>query len=101
MQDWWQGQVANGFAAFTGAVLTASIPVKEALLNELIAGYLAQASAPAAPAAASGTAPAIEPRQVVPLVRKITVQAGPGVVTLHVELAVDANAEGLADLKSR
>lgn len=82
MQDWLQAQMANGFAAFTGAVVTAAIPVKDTLLNELIAGYLAQARE------GTSTAPSFDPRTVLPFVRTVTVQAEPGVLTVRVELAI-------------
>lgn len=89
MQDWLQAQMANGFAAFTGAVVTGSIPVKDTLLNEWLAAWLADArrgeAATAAPPAS--TAP-VDLRAVLPFVRSATVQAGPGVLTLRVELAV-------------
>lgn len=89
MQDWLQAQMANGFAAFTGAVVTGTIPVQDALLNELIAAYLAEARGDGPPAAApASSAAAFDLRTVLPLVRTATVQASPGVLTLHVELAV-------------
>ncbi len=91
MQDLLQAHIANGFAAFTGAVVTASIPVKDTLLNELIASYLTQARSGSP---ATGASSAFDVQQVLPLVRTVTVQAGPGVVTLHVELAVEARADG-------
>lgn len=90
MQDWLQAQQANGFAAFTGAVVTGTIPVQDTLLNELIAAYLAEARGDTPPA--TPTAPAFDLKAVVPFVRTATVQAGPGVLTLRLELAVGERA---------
>jgi len=86
MQDWLRAQVENGFAAFQGASLSGSIPVKEELINELIAGVLAQAGRPAA------STPPFDPRLIVPFIRKATVHADAGVVTLHVDLAIESRS---------
>jgi hypothetical protein len=85
MEEWLRAQWANGFAAFQGASLSGSIPVKEELINQLIAGFLAQAPHPAA------TQPALDPRLVVPFVKKATIHADAGVVTLHLDLAIDSH----------
>jgi hypothetical protein len=84
MEDWLRAQLANGFAAFQGASLSGSIPVKEELINQLIAGFLKQARVPPA------TEPAFDPRLVVPFVKKATIHADAGVVTLHLDLAIDS-----------
>ncbi len=82
MQEWLKAQMANGFTAFDGASLTGSIPVKESLINEMIASFLAHAGDP--PAAR----PAFDPRLIAPFIRTATVRAEPGVVTLHVDLRI-------------
>ena len=82
MQDWLKEQIANGFAAFDGASLTGSIPMKESLINEMIASVLAHAGDP--PAAQ----PAFDPRLLAPFIRTATVRAEPGVVTLHLDLRI-------------
>jgi len=82
MQEWLKAQMANGFEAFDGASLTGSIPVKESLINEMIASYLAHASDPPA------GRPAFDPRLIAPFIKAATVRAEPGVVTLHVELRI-------------
>jgi hypothetical protein len=81
VQEWLNAQIANGFAAFEGASITGSIPVKESLINEMIASFLAHAGEPA-------SAPAFDPRLVTPFIRAATVRAEPGVVTLHLDLRV-------------
>jgi hypothetical protein len=82
VQEWLKAQIANGFAAFDGASITGSIPVKESLINEMIASFLAHAGEP--PASPQG----FDPRHVTPFIRSATVRAEPGVVTLHVDLRV-------------
>jgi hypothetical protein len=81
MQDWFITQLAGGFPALSGARLSGSIPVKEELLNDLIARALGDpAEAP------SGTA--FDWRRIAPFIRKATVRAEAGVVTLHIDLSI-------------
>ena len=82
MQEWLKAQMASGFEAFDGASLTGAIPLKESLINEMIASFLAHAGDP--PAAA----PAFDPRLLAPFVKTATVRAEGGVVTLHVDLRI-------------
>ena len=82
MQEWLKEQMANGFKAFDGASLTGSIPVKESLINELIASFLAHAGDP------PSARPVFDPRLIAPFVKAATVRAEPGVVTLHVDLRI-------------
>ena len=82
MQEWLKAQLAGGFSDFSGASLTGVIPVKEALVNELIAEALAAAREP------EGAAPAFDARALATFVRAATVRAEPGVITLQVELKV-------------
>ena len=82
MQEWLKAQMADGFKAFDGASLTGAIPVKESLINEMIASFLAHAGDPPA------ERPAIDPRLIARFIRTATVHAEPGVVTLHVDLRI-------------
>jgi hypothetical protein len=82
VQEWLKAQIADGFAAFDGASLTGSIPVKESLINEMIASFLSHAGElPASP-------PPFDLRLVRPFIRTATVRAEPGVLTLHVDLRI-------------
>jgi hypothetical protein len=82
MREWWQAQQAQGFPDFHGTVISGSIPVKEALINELIARFLAE----------TGTAPGgpsiVDRRELARFVRSPTVHAEPGVVTVRFEIGV-------------
>ena len=82
MQEWLKAQMANGFEAFRGASIAGSVPVKEELLNELIAGLLAQADKGVA------TEAGFDPRPFARFIRKATVHAEAGVVTLHVDIRI-------------
>lgn len=82
MLEWWQSQVARGFPDLAGTVVTGSIPVKEELINELIASYLAQPGDQPAPRAVPDAA------RLMRQVRSASVHAGPGVVTLRFEIGV-------------
>lgn len=81
-----QKYAANGFADFSGLSVTGKIPVKQELLNELIANFLTTAGSPTTtqPQAPS----AIDPKVFLPLVKKAQITADTGVLTLHFELEV-------------
>ena len=82
MQEWLKEQLARGFADFKGTTLTGAVPIKEELINKLIAQYLAQAGREAKP----GTGP--DTAQLLRFVRSATVHAEPGVVTLRFEAGI-------------
>jgi hypothetical protein len=82
MPEWLTAQIAAGFPALKGAALSGSIPIKEELINDLIADFLAR------PPAAPGPPGGFDPRVLLPLVKRATVHADQGVVTLNVEVQV-------------
>jgi hypothetical protein len=82
MQEWLKEQLARGFADFKGTTLSGAIPIKEELINRLIAQYLAQAGREATP----GTGP--DTTQLLRFVRSATVHAEPGVITLRFEAGI-------------
>ena len=82
MQDWLKAQLASGFADFSGATLSGVIPVKDSLVNEWIAEFLAAAREP------SAAAPSFDARPLATLVHSATIQAEPGVITVRVALKV-------------
>jgi hypothetical protein len=82
MDEWLKEQLASGFADFAGTTLSASIPVKEAFINQLIARYLAQAHTP------TEARPIADFGKLAQVVRSASVHAEPGVVTLQFEVAV-------------
>ena len=91
LQDWLRGQLASGLPALAGARVSGSVPVQVDLLNQVIADVLADAARPAVrqggDAAAAGL-PAAVPT-LARLVRRLRVDAAPGVVTLDFEVGVD------------
>jgi hypothetical protein len=86
MDEWWRQQVASGFEAFRGAHLSGSVPIRDTLINDLLREWLA--SAAAAPPAPPSKPPAPDAAALARLVRRATVTASDGVVTLDFELGV-------------
>ena len=82
MQDWLMAQMRDGFPAFRGASLAGTIPVKEELINELLAEWLAQA-----PAGASAQPP-FDLNQFVSFIKTLSIHADAGVVTVHVDARI-------------
>ncbi|MFN2447646.1 MAG: hypothetical protein ABR606_18930 [Vicinamibacterales bacterium] len=85
MPTWLQTQLASGFAAFSGSTISATVPIKQELINELLAEYLAEeaTTAPADPRWAE-----VPFAQLKTLVRRAAVRAEAGVVTLDLEIRV-------------
>jgi hypothetical protein len=83
MTDWIDKQIANGFQDLKGLSITATIPVKDRLINEAIAEFLQ--SAPPASSASTGK---IDFRKLLPLVKKAQVRAVDGALVLDVVVNV-------------
>lgn len=82
MPEWLTAQIAAGFPAFKGAAVSGSIPIKEELINGLIADYLARPGDAAMP---KGD---LDPRALLPLIKRASIHAEPGVIALQFELKV-------------
>lgn len=82
MQEWLRAQLADGFADFKGASLTGSIPVKEELINNLIARFLTQ------PGDGGSSGAAFDARRLAGFVKKATIHAEGGVVTLEIDVRI-------------
>ena len=48
MQEWWQAQLAAGLPALAGSQVSGTIVLKETLINEFLAQWLAGSSQPSA-----------------------------------------------------
>lgn len=79
-----QKYAANGFADFRGLNITGTVPVKQELINEVLAESL-KLAASAVPAKSS-EAPAIDPKVFLGLVKKAQVRAEAGVLILDFEV---------------
>ena len=80
LQDLVQVWASRRFADFPGLAIDGSIPLKQELVNDMIAQLLASGrSASAGPPADLTTA-------LLQLVKKVEVTATEGVITLHVEV---------------
>ena len=87
MNEWIQKQIDSGFSDLQGLSISARIPVKDRLVNELVAEALRQASAGASPAVATQT-PTVDFRPLLRLVRKAEVHATDGTIVLDVDIRV-------------
>ena len=76
---------ANGFADFRGLTISGEIPVKQELINEVLAEYLSTATAAATPA---GGPPVVDPKTLLQFVKKAEVRADAGVLTLDFEVKI-------------
>lgn len=85
MPNWLQTQVANGFAAFSGSTISGTVPIKEALINELLAEYLASPDEARRTEPPPADVPLAELKR---LVRRAAVRAEAGVVTLDFEIRI-------------
>jgi hypothetical protein len=80
MTEWIDKQIANGFTDLKGLSITATIPVKDRLINEALAEFLQAGAGTPSPAAAGK----IDIRKLLPLVKKAEVRAVEGAVVLDV-----------------
>ena len=86
MNDWIKKQFDNGFTDLQGLSIKAEIPVKDRLVNELLAEVLN-----ATPPPAGSTAPAtpdVDFRRLLKFVEKAEVRATEGTITLDVAIKI-------------
>jgi len=83
LQDLVQGWVARGLADFPGLTVDGAIPLKQELVNQLIAQALASAAGRGTPAGAPPEVAAL-----LPLLKKVEVAATEGVITVRFEVRV-------------
>jgi hypothetical protein len=89
MKEWIESQIANGLSAFPGLTLSGRVPVKEELINELLAAWLRDGVGPARSGTASppsGQAPDLT--SLMRSVKRASIHAEAGVVTLDFEFRV-------------
>jgi hypothetical protein len=84
--DWLQKQIDNGFRDFEGLSITGQVPLKDAVLNELIADALRGAQQPTAAPVKQGSTPDLRP--LLKLVKKAEVRAVNGAVVLDFHIGV-------------
>ena len=83
MNGWLQKQIDNDFSDFKGLNVTATIPLRDALLNEIIADALRRSPT------TESKAPGIDVRRYLGFVKKAEVHASEGVVALDVVIKID------------
>jgi Na+/serine symporter len=87
LQDWLRGQLASGLPALAGTRIAGTVPVQVDLLNQVIASVLAGVARPGAGATGTATMP-VDLQTLARLVRRVRVDAAPGVVTLDFEIGI-------------
>jgi hypothetical protein len=88
LQDLLRDQLASGLPALAGARIAGTVPVHVDLLNQVIADVLGGVAQPTTGAPGAGGIPVDVPA-LARLVRRLRVDAAPGVVTLDFEIGVD------------
>jgi hypothetical protein len=81
MQEWLQKQISTGFADFAGLAIAGKVPIKEDLINELLTAFLKDIPSPS-PNAGTDFKPLLR------FIKKASVRADAGVITLDFEIAV-------------
>jgi hypothetical protein len=89
MNHWLQKQIDNDFSDFKGLNVTATIPLRDTLLNELIADMLRRSPAESRLPAGSQTPPGVDVRPYLRFVKKAEVHASEGIVELDVVIRID------------
>lgn len=92
MQDLLSRHLANGFAEFPGLNVAGSIPIKQELLNEIIAEMLRSGLNPrsvleAVPNAAAP--PKLDPSRLLERIKRAEVEAEEGKIIFHFEIGVE------------
>lgn len=82
MNEWVQKQLDSGFADFKGLSVDASVPLRDELVNELLAEALRSSGAPARPSGGPDLRPLLR------FVEKAQVKTADGVMVLDVALRV-------------
>jgi len=94
MADLLNKYIANGFADFKGLTITGSIPIKQEVINELIAELL-QKGINLSPTPCSGASPTprlnlnLNVNDLLKFVKRAEVKADDGKLTLDCEIRVD------------
>jgi hypothetical protein len=82
MREWFRAQLAAGLPALSGSAVSGTIALKQEMLNELLAGWLADTSS-------SGAAtPAMDVSRVKPLVKEATVRTEAGTLFVDFRIAI-------------
>jgi hypothetical protein len=89
MKEWIQSQIANGLSAFPGLTLSGQVPVKEEVINELLAAWLRDVhTSPQQRTVKDPAAQLPDLTSLMQSIRRASVHAGPGVITLDFEIKV-------------
>ena len=82
MREWFEAQLAAGLPALAGSQVTGTLAVKQELVNEFIAKWLASPSAPADPQRAT----AVDLHRLRSAVKNVAVRGEPGRILVDFEV---------------
>lgn len=83
MREWIEAQLAAGLPGFAGSAVTGTLAVKQEVLTELLAQWLADTTR-----GAGGTTAPFDVGRVTPLIKSASVRAEPGRVLVDFTIAV-------------
>jgi hypothetical protein len=82
MRDWFEAQLATGFPALAGSTVQGTLALRQELLNELLAKWLAETQRP------EGVTPRLDLRPGLRFLRSAAVRVEPGTVLVDFKIAV-------------
>jgi hypothetical protein len=97
MQDFLSRHLANGFAEFPGLNVTGNIPIKQELLNEILAEMLRSGLNPRSvlePAPDAASPPKIDASRLLERIKRAEVEAAEGKIIFHFEIGVEEGTSG-------
>lgn len=84
MRDWLEAQLAAGLPGLKGSMVSGTLAVKQELVNEFLARWLAEAGH-----RSEATAPAADLSRAAGFVKEAAVRAEPGTLLVDFKIAVD------------
>ena len=88
MKQWIQRQIDNGFSDFKGLSIAARLPLKDALVNELLTEVLRDMASPAPEPVAPVSVDTVDMRTFIKFIEKAEVHASDGVIVIDVAVKV-------------
>jgi hypothetical protein len=89
MKDWIDKQLAGGLPAFEGLVLTGEVPLRDEVLNQVIAELLRGGGGKPAPTATQPTPTAkFDPQKLLHFVKRLEVKTSEGAIWLRFDVKV-------------
>ena len=84
MREWFEAQLAAGLPALSGSHLSGTLAVKQEMVNELIAQWLASESAPGG----TGASPALDLGKARAAIKSAAVRGEPGRILVDFDIQI-------------